>query len=176
LIDSGYVNQSYDIYNLALGGDVGFAAEIGFSLEDDKGNYTADNFRQAIDQIHLIAQRARTVGHQYQTSAFSLRFVDASQAQLSMMQGRKTAMIEMDMLTGTYAGQEIMYRYETNMYALGGRPHWGLEFDLLNGSNGVLSTMYPQLGTWLGVYQQFNALGTFDNRFTRRMGFSTGET
>lgn len=176
LIDSNYVNRSYDIYNLGLAGDVGFAAEIGFSLEDAQGNYTIESFQNAIDEIHAIAQRARTVGQQYQTSAFSLRFVNASQAQVSMMQGRKTAMIEMDMLTGTYASQEIMYRYETNMYALGGRPHWGLEFDTLNGSNGVLATMYPQLGTWLGVYQQFNAQGTFDNRFTRRMGFSTGET
>lgn len=176
LIDHDYVNQSYDIYNLALGGDVGFAAEIGFSLEDAQGNYTLESFESAINEIHLIAQRARTVGQQYQTSPFSLRFVDSSQAHLSMMQGRKTAMIEMDMLTGTYAGAEIMYRYETNMYALGGRPHWGLEFDTLNGSNGVLGTMYPELSTWLGIYAQFNARGTFDNRFTQRMGFSTGET
>lgn len=176
LIDDGYVNQSYDIYNLALGGDVGFAAEIGFSLEDAGGNYTITNFEDAINQIHLIAQRARTVGQQYQTSPFSLRFVDASQAHLSMMQGRKTAMIEMDMLTGTYAGAEIMYRYETNMHALGGRPHWGLEFETLNGSNGVLGALYPELSTWLGIYAQFNARGTFDNRFTQRMGFSTGET
>ncbi len=171
LLDDNYVNTSYAIYDLGLGGGMGFAAEVGFSLEDSSGNYTADNFRAAIDRIHRTAQLARQQGKQYQTSAFSLRFVASSRAQLSMMQGRNSAMIEMDMLTGTYAGKEIMYRYETESYALGGRPHWGLDFDVLTGNNGQLNRMYPQLSSWLAVYQQFNALGTFDNSFTRRMGF-----
>jgi hypothetical protein len=175
LVDKNYVNRSYEIYNLALGGDVGFAAEIGFSLQTDSGNYTADHYRAAIDQIHLTAQRARLEGKQYQTSPFSLRFVNESRAQLSMMQGRSTAMIEMDMLTGTYGSTEIMYRYESESYALGGRPHWGLEFDLLTGNNALLAKLYPQLGDWLKVYRQFNALGTFDNRFTQRMGFTAME-
>ncbi|HKU44061.1 MAG TPA: D-arabinono-1,4-lactone oxidase, partial [Polyangiales bacterium] len=173
LVDTNYVNKSYEIYNLALGGDVGFAAEIGFSLEDAAGNYTPVNFRAAIDQIHRVAQQARLQGMQYQTSPFSLRFVNASRAQVSMMQGRRTAMIEMDMVTGTYAGPEIMYRYETFSYELGGRPHWGLEFDSLTGNNALLSKLYPKLDQWLAVYRQFNALGTFDNPFTQRMGFET---
>jgi hypothetical protein len=172
LVNNDYVNKSYDIYDLGLEGGVGFAAEIGFSLDDASGNYTQQNFRAAIDQIHRTAQLARTQGMQYQTSAFSLRFVKSSRASLSMMQGRNTAMIEMDMLTGTYAGKEIMYRYETESYALGGRPHWGLEFDVLSGNNGLLKQMYPLLSRWQAVYQQFNALGTFDNRFTQRMGFA----
>jgi len=171
LLDNNYVNKSYEIYNLALGGGVGFAAEVGFSLEDSGGHYTEQHFRAAIDQIHRTAQLARVQGKQYQTSAFSLRFVRSSCAHLSMMQGRNTAMIEMDMLTGTYAGKEIMYRYELESYALGGRPHWGLDFDALTGNNGRLSQLYPQLARWLAVYQQFNALGTFENRFTQRMGF-----
>lgn len=87
-----------------------------------------------------------------------------------MMQGRNTAMIEMDMLTGTYAGEEIMYRYETSMYPLGGRPHWGLEFDLLSGNNRLLERLYPKLSRWMSVYSQFNTLGTFNNSFTQRMG------
>jgi hypothetical protein len=172
LMDFQYVNRSYDIYNLALGGDVGFAAEIGFSLDDSEGNYTADNFRAAIDRIHQIAQHALEQGSQYQTSPFSLRFVNKSEAHLSMMEGQRTAMIEMDMLTGTYAGSEIMYRYEAGMYSLGGRPHWGLEFDFLSGNNDLLAKMYPKLGQWLAVYGQFNAHGTFNNRFTQRMGFT----
>jgi hypothetical protein len=171
LIDDAYVNKSYDIYNLALGGGVGFAAEIGFSLQDGAGNYSAEHFRAAIDKIHKTAQRARLQGSQYQTSAFSLRFVHASNALVSMMQGSNTAMIEMDMLTGTYAGKEIMYRYETESYALGGRPHWGLEFDVLTSNNGLLQQMYPQLSRWLGIYEQFNACATFSNSFTQRMGF-----
>jgi hypothetical protein len=172
LVDTNFVAKSYEIYNLALGGGVGFAAEVGFALDDGHGAYVEDNFQAAINRIHMIAQRALDQGKQYQTSAFSLRFVKDSIAHLSMMQGRNTAMIEMDMLTGTYGGAEIMYRYETNMYSLGGRPHWGLEFDSLTGNNALLQKMYPKLNRWLAVYRQFNALGTFNNSFTQRMGFT----
>ena len=175
LKDTDYVNASYEIYNLGLAGGVGFAAEIGFSLESPRERYTDRWFRAAIDRIHLIAQTSRVEGQQYQTSAFSLRFVKASSALLSMMEGRDTAMIEMDMLTGTYAGAEIMSRYETAMYPLGGRPHWGLEFDHLTGNNGLLRRMYPKLDAWLAVYRQLNARGTFNNAFTQRMGFTVLE-
>ena len=164
--------NSYDIYDIGLGGGVGFAAEIGFALEDSHGAYTHESFKAAIDKIHEIAQVSRVRGCQYQTSPFSLRFVKQSRAHLSMMQGRNTAMIEMDMLAGSYAGEEIMYRYETSMYPLGGRPHWGLEFDFLSGNNGLLQRLYPKLGRWMSVYSQLNALGTFNNSFTQRMGFT----
>ncbi len=170
-----YINKSFDIYNLGLNQDSGFAAEVGFPLQDSDGFYTAQGFKAAIDRIHQLAQRARQQGEQYQTSAFSLRFVKESNALLSMMNGRNTAMIEMDMVTGTYAGTEIMYRYETSMYSLSGRPHWGLDFDNISGSNDLLRKMYPKLDNWLGVYRQFNALGTFNSSFTDRVGFTVFE-
>lgn len=175
LVDDKYINYSFDIYNLGLNQDAGFAAEVGLSLEDDQGNYTPRYFKEAIDRIHRLAQRARQQGEQYQTSPFSLRFVKASNALLSMMNGRNTAMIEMDMLTGTYAGSEVMYRYETSMYPIGGRPHWGLDFDNITGSNNLLGKMYPTLDRWVGVYRQFNALGTFNSSFTNRLGFTVLE-
>lgn len=171
LIDD-IVGASYDIYNVGLGGGVGFAAEIGFSLDDGRGAYTSANFQAAIDRIHAIARSSLEHGQQYQTSPFSLRFVKASDAHLSMMEGRNTAMIEMDMVTGTYAGREIMYRYETSMYSLGGRPHWGIEFDHVTGSNNLIGKMYPKLDRWMAIYQQFNARRTFDNSFTQRVGFT----
>ncbi len=175
LVDTNYINKSFDIYNLGLNQDAGFAAEVGFSLQDDAGNYTPQYFKAAIDRIHQIGQQALQQGEQYQTSPFSLRFVKASNALLSMMSGRNTAMIEMDMLTGTYAGPEIMYRYETRMYSLGGRPHWGLDFDCITGSNGLVRKMYSKLDSWLGVYRQFNARGTFNSSFTDRVGFTVFE-
>jgi hypothetical protein len=133
-----------------------------------------DCFYSAICSMQ-IGQRARQQGEQYQTSPFALRFVKASGANLSMMNGRNTAMIEMDMLTGTYAGPEVMYRYETRMYSLGGRPHWGLDFDCITGNNDLLRKMYTKLDNWLGVYRQFNALGTFNSSFTDRVGFTAFE-
>lgn len=172
LVDKDYLQIYWKIYVLGLNGDAGFAAEIGFPLEDDNGGYTNEHFKAAVDRIHRIAQNARINGLQYQTSPFSLRFVKSSNANLSMMQGMNTCMIEMDMITGTYGGPEIMMRYQNNMYDLGGRPHWGLEFDNLSGANNMISDMYPKLQTWMDVYQQFNSKGTFDNRFTDRVGFT----
>jgi hypothetical protein len=172
LTDEGYVNKYWHIYNLGLEGNAGFATEIGFSLENEEGKYTSDNFKAAVNKIHLVAQNARLNGEQYQSSPFSLRFVKESNAHLSMMQGTNTCMIEMDMVTGTYGGMEVMMRYQNNMYDLGGRPHWGLEFDHLSGSNNLIADMYPKLDNWLAVYNQFNAVGTFNNRFTDRVGFT----
>lgn len=169
LVDQSYVNASYAIFDLGLAGDVGIATEIGFSVDTPSGAYTDANFLAAIDTIHLTAQRARLSGAQYQTSPFSLRFVAASNAHLSMMQGRRTAMIELDLLTGTLGTEEILYRYQESVRALGARPHWGLEFDVLTG--GPLESLYPELSKWLTAYRALNATGTFRNRFTTRMGF-----
>lgn len=172
LTDEDYVNKYWHIYNLGLNGNAGFATEIGFPLETKEGKYTSDYFKAAVDKIHRIAQNARINGEQYQSSPFSIRFVKESNAHLSMMQGINTCMIEMDMVTGTYGGMEIMMRYQNAMYDLGGRPHWGLEFDHLSGSNNLIADMYPNLDKWVAVYNQFNAVGTFNNRFTDRIGFS----
>lgn len=172
LTDQNYVQIYWKIYDLGLNGDAGFATEIGFALEDGHGGYTNQNFKAAVDKIHRIAQNARINGEQYQTSPFSLRFVKSSNAHLSMMQGINTCMIEMDMITGTYGGPEIMMRYQNNMYDIGGRPHWGLEFDNLSGANNMIGNMYPKLNTWMAVYNQFNSKGTFNNRFTDRVGFT----
>lgn len=172
LVDTDYANIYHRIYDLGLNKDAGFAAEIGFSLRNASGGYTHEHFKAAVDKIHRIAQNARINGEQYQTSPFSLRFVKSSDAHLSMMQGVDTCMIEMDMITGTYGGPEIMMRYQNNMYDVGGRPHWGLEFDNLSGSNDMIAAMYPKLGNWMEVYHQFNRMGTFNNRFTDRVGFT----
>ncbi len=171
LVDHNYINKYWHIYNLGLNQDAGVATEIGFALEDGNGGYTNENFKAAVDKIHRVAQDARVNGEQYQTSPFSIRFVKSSNAHLSMMQGMNTCMIEMDMITGTYGLPEIMKRYQDNMYALGGRPHWGLEFDNLSGSNNLIADMYPKLDRWMRVYNVFNSQGTFNNKFTSRVGF-----
>ncbi len=172
LVDTNYINKYWHIYGLGLNQDAGFATEIGFSLEKEDGSYTQEHFQAAVDKIHAIAQNARVNGLQYQSSPFSLRFVKASDAHLSMMHGVNTCMIEMDMTTGTYGGPEIMMRYQNGMYALGGRPHWGLEFDHLTGSNDLLQQLYPNLENWMNVYNQFNSEGTFNNKSTDRLGFT----
>src|SRR5207248_4851942 len=111
------------------------------------------------------------VGQAYLTSPFALRFVKASSAFLSMMHGADTCMVEFPMLDNTIGGKELLQEIETEMYAFGGRPHWGL-LNFLSGANGLVETMYPALQLWLDVYRELNPNGTFDNAFTERCGFS----
>ena len=172
LPDQNFVRKSFKIYNLGIDGDAGFANEIGFSLQDQDQKYTMDHFKAAVDSIHKVAQLARIEGQQYQTSPFSLRFVKRSSAYLSMMNERNTCMIEIDMVTGSYAGEEILNRQQDALYQLGGRPHWGLEFDQLNGNHKLITKMYPNFPKWKKVYDQLNSKGTFDNKTTNRLGFS----
>lgn len=171
LVDDEYIAKSHDVYVLGLDGDIGIAAELAFPLDDTDGKYTIDHLVAAIDTIHEVADFARRTGDQYQTSAFSVRFVAASRASLSMMEGGRTVMIELDMLNGTRGELEVMNRLENATYALGGRPHWGLDFDNLVGSGDLVDRMYPRADEWRTVYRRFNERGTFDNSFTRRMGF-----
>jgi hypothetical protein len=48
-----------------------------------------------------------------------------------------------------------------------GRPHMGKHNSL---DYQTLSNMYGRLSTWEKVNEQFNAFGTFDNKFTRNLG------
>ncbi|MEM9022789.1 MAG: D-arabinono-1,4-lactone oxidase, partial [Bacteroidota bacterium] len=175
LEDKNFVRESFNIYNLGLNGDAGFANEIGFPLQSKAGKYSPVYVKAAIDRIHAMVQKARKEGRQYQTSPFSIRFVRKSPAFLSMMNGVNTCMIEIDMVTGTYAGEEILNRQQEGLYEIGGRPHWGLEFDQLTGNHQLISTMYPDYPKWKAVYDQLNSKGTFDNKTTNRLGFSDSD-
>jgi len=88
---------------------------------------------------------------------------------MSMMNRRNTMMIEMDMITGCTGGYAIMKRFEREMYSLGGRPHWGLDFDWVNGSLG-LDRLYKDYPKWRTFFNNFNVTGTFHSQFTNRLG------
>jgi D-arabinono-1,4-lactone oxidase len=110
------------------------------------------------------------LGSAYQTSPFSLRFVRASPAYLSMMEGRDTMMIELIQQTDTEGGFELLAAYEDALYELGGRPHWGQ----VNGLMGpAVRALYPRLDDWLAAHAELNASGVFDSPFGKRVGFSS---
>lgn len=158
-----YVDRSYRVFNIGMANDVpAYGSEIGFPL---------DQAVAATERVLEIAARRTQVGQAYLTSPFSLRFVRAGTAFLSMMQGVDTCMIEFPVLAGTVGGTELLQEIETEMYALGGRPHWGL-LNFLSGANGLIEAMYPLLPRWLEVFHQLSPNGTFDNAFTERCGLS----
>jgi FAD/FMN-containing dehydrogenase len=157
-----YIDRSYRVFNIGAANDApAYGSEIGFRL----GTHI-----DAVERILEIAAQGQSVGKAYLTSPFSLRFVKASPAFMSMMYGDDTCMIEFPMLDNTIGGKELLRRIETEMYAFGGRPHWGL-LNFLCG-NDLLPAMYPQFERWLQVLRQFNSDGAFDNAFTDRCGIS----
>jgi xylitol oxidase len=158
-----YVDRSYHVFNVGAPNDLpAYGSEIAFTL---------NQYLPAIERIFAIAAQRQEVGQAYLTSPFSVRFVQASSAYLSMMYGADTGMIEFPMLDGTVGGKELLQEIETELYAYGGRPHWGL-LNFLSGANGLLAAMYPKLPQWLAVFQQLNPDGIFNNAFTERCGFS----
>lgn len=172
LKDTNHVDKSYRVYNLGVDGEAGFANEIGFPVQTAEGSFTREHIEKAVDSIHRVARTARLQGDQYQTSPFAIRFVKRSAAYLSMMNGVDTAMIELPMITGTYGGKEVLNRQHRALYHLGGRPHWGLEFDQFTANDALLQKMYPEYERWKRVYDQLNSEGTFNNQTTLRLGLS----
>jgi hypothetical protein len=170
-IDPPYVDRSYRVYNLDVNGNGGFASEMAYPIGLDN-SYNVANLTNAMEHIFNTAILARDQGDVYQTSPMGVRFVKKSDSTLSMMHGNNMGMIEFDMVTGTYAGKETMYRLEQGSYQFNARPHWGLNFDYLSGANNFVGQLYPNLDKWMAIYNQFNSLGTFANSFTDRMGFS----
>ena len=158
-----YVDRSYRVFNIGMANDVpAYGSEIGFAL---------DQYLAATERILEIADHRQQVGQAYLTSPFSLRFVRAATAYLSMMYGADTCMIEFPVLDGTVGGKELLQEIETEMYAFGGRPHWGL-LNFISGASGLIEAMYPMLPRWLEVFHQLSPNGMFDNAFTERCGLS----
>jgi L-gulono-1,4-lactone dehydrogenase len=166
LADRDYTNVSYRVFNIGTANDLpAYSAEIGVPV-DTRGLHV-----QAVETVFKVAWRHRRLGNAYQSSPISLRFVRASDALMSMMNGRDTMMIELIMLTHTEGGFELLADYEEALYALGGRPHWG-QVNTLTGSDGLVASMYPRLEEWLTVHRRLNASGVFDSPFSKRMGIS----
>lgn len=162
--DKLYGNIHYQIY--LQGGDQigGYAAEMGVPFA--KGCTTA--IKKSIE----IAKTSYEVGWHVESAIISVRFVAASKAYMSPQYGAPTMMLEYLNVNDAHGGKELMYRYQTAILAIGGRPHWGLEFNVLNGCNNFLYKLYPKLDKWMESYQFFNEYRTFENRFTHRLGFS----
>lgn len=164
LKDSNYLDKSYKVLNLGAANEASaYAIELSFD---------AARFVDSIDQLlALFADNAKAHGW-YQSGPIGIRFVAPAQAYLAPQYGRITCMAEMDMLTGTQHGMELLRSIEKVMCAEKDvRIHWGLELDTLQGAQ--IPMMYSQYERWLSVYRQLNSTGMFDNSFTTRMGIST---
>jgi hypothetical protein len=158
----GRLDDSYVVFNL---GRINSAKVL-------SGEYfvPVQNAVRAVETlIGVIADNRRSdVMH---TSPLALRFVDSADAYLSMAQGRVSCSIEMPVYTHARGALEAILSYESALYPLGARPHWG-QIHQLTGSRGWLRAAYPEADVWLDTMRRLNSRGTFDNAFTDRMGIS----
>jgi D-arabinono-1,4-lactone oxidase/FAD binding domain len=164
LKDKDYTNVSYRVFNIGVANKIpAYSCEIGFPMKDNK-------YIDAVDHFLQLARRDQELGELYLTSPTALRFVKASPAYLSPQFGENTCMMEIIVQKGTKGGFQIFQRLENELYKFSGRPHWG-QVNSLTGSNNFIAGMYPKYREWHDIYLQLNPKGTFDNPFSKRVGF-----
>jgi L-gulono-1,4-lactone dehydrogenase len=169
LVNDDYVNISYKVFNIgAVNYLPAYSCEIGVPVDGRQLHLAA------VEKIVEVAGQRRCLGDVYHSSPISLRFVKATDAYMSMMQGRDTMMIELIMATHTVGGMELLAAHEDALYALGGRPHWG-QVNSLTGSHDLLAAMYPGYHEWQTVHAELNTSGVFDSPFSKRVGISSVE-
>ena len=89
-----------------------YSCEIGVPIDEREFHLAA------VERIVELAAQRRRLGNVYHSAPISLRFVKASDAYLSMMQGHDTMMIELIMATHTVGGMELQAAHETALHAL----------------------------------------------------------
>lgn len=163
LVDDEYINLSYKVLNIGAANKLpAYSMEIGIPIK---------NTVKAVDRIMAIAARHSEEGDVFHSAPVALRFVKASPAFMSMMEGRDTTMIELIMAVATEGGLEMLGGYEEALYDLGGRPHWG-QVNYLAGGHRQLQAMYPHYEKWLDIRRRIDPHGTFDGPFSKRVGIS----
>ncbi len=166
LVNNDYVNISYRVFNIGAANYLpAYSCEIGVPIDERQFHLAA------VERIVEVAAQRRRLGNVYHSAPISLRFVKASDACLSMMQGQDTMMIELIMATHTVGGTELLAAHENALQALGGRPHWG-QVNTLTGSHGLVEAMYPRYQDWQAIHAELNASGVFDSPFSKRVGIS----
>jgi L-gulono-1,4-lactone dehydrogenase len=164
LIKKEYDEVSYEVLNIGMANLLpAYSGEVGVPMD---GRHI-----EAADALIRVAAEYRQLGDVYQSSPISFRFVKASPAYMSMMQGQDTMMIELIELSRCDGGYELIAAYERELAKLGGRPHWG-QVNTLSATEGRLESMYPRYVDWLQVLGQLNSSGVFDSPFTERVGIS----
>jgi FAD/FMN-containing dehydrogenase len=158
-----YTNRSYRVFNIGSANNLrAYSAEMAVPIADD------DHIR-AVEAVLDTAERYRREGAIYHTAPVALRFVAASSALMSMMNGGETMMIELIQLVDTDGGQEILAAHEEKLAEFGARPHWG-QINTLAPEE--LAGRYPGLELWQQVRRELDPDGVFASPFSKRVGLT----
>ncbi|KAK6362766.1 hypothetical protein TWF730_000221 [Orbilia blumenaviensis] len=165
LVVKDHADKSYKILNIGAVNNVkAFAVELSYPVDKD--------LVPEIDRLLGIFHDEAAKMNWYLAGPFSLRFVAASDAYLAPQHGRLTCMVELDMLLGIKAGDELLRSIIKKVQAKNPavRVHWGLDLDTVD-KDEVLK-VYPEFSKWLEVYAELNPVGLFNSPFTDRLEIS----
>lgn len=160
-----YVDKSFKVMNLGKVDNVkAYAVELSLDASNDLVGQ--------IDKIIQAFEQAAQDKVGYLTGPMALRFVAPASAYLAPQQGRPTCMVELDMLYGASNGPLLLKQIKDTVCTPGSgvRVHWGLDLDFVTGQE--VPEEYPLFNKWLSVYQNLNASGMWNDRFTDRLGIS----
>jgi len=167
LVNDNVVRPGYELLDLGSPATMdAYAIEIALPWQ---------KVAEAGDRIFELAAQAAQSGEHYHNSPISFRFVAAERHYMAPQYsetGEVSLMIELPILVGTDGGEDMLERIERELYALGGRPHWGLDLDLVVDTGGLLAEMYPKYPKFKEIHGKLDPDGIFDNRTTLRLGLS----
>ncbi|MEN7549853.1 FAD-binding protein [Rapidithrix thailandica] len=169
--DQRFVQKSYHVQHQGHEKvkSEGMSAEFAFAFENN-------SFIEATEKVFELAHKIQQEGNLYLTSAVTLRFVKNSAMYLAPEYGRDTCFIDLPSLVRAKGAASVIDKFQDAMIALGGKPHWGkLHNRFTIGQHEPLRDNYPMFDRWLEVFKTLNHQGTFNNRFTDRLGISVGD-
>ncbi len=164
LRDDSYKNISHKVFHIGAPNDMrAYGIEMCFKLE---------HIIAAVESCFVHAKACQKRGWMHSAPP-SLRFVNQSNAFMSMTNNQVSAFMEMGILVGSNGSDEFLKSYERLFIEkFGARPHWGLDLDILSNVDQVRALYGSSCDEWLAVYQDMNSTGVFNGQFTDRLGIS----
>jgi hypothetical protein len=161
--DRSVVDRYYEILNIGPANELpGVSSEVGIDATE------IGNVVSAVEDVNAMLKERARADRRYVTVPYSVRFVKADNAYLSMQYGRDTCMIEVLSLSATFGVEETLRRSRTLLQQkYDGRPHWG---QLLDMDAGTATKMYPKVELFKRTYKHMNVSGAFQSAMTKRLG------
>ncbi|MEM7105788.1 MAG: D-arabinono-1,4-lactone oxidase [Bacteroidota bacterium] len=172
----GYTDLAYKIWNGGIGQLKAFGTAIEFAFPSE----------QIPDIMDLLLAMMEQVGERgkgyYLNAPITLRFSRPSKALLANnyhldKDGNEVKeWCHLEVIRVNAADKkadmkelEIYTHLQTFLLLKGGRPHWGLNFDM-DFTVKRLRELYPSFDRWHAAYKFFNNTGVFENKFSREAG------
>ncbi|MCP5049672.1 MAG: FAD-binding protein [bacterium] len=163
-----FTSISYKVFNIGKANYVPvYSMEVNFPMEKDGNKF---HYIDGIERFLQLVREDEKIGQLFINGPVGVRFVKKSDALLSPQYIGNTCTVEIPSVKGTKGAFQMFARFEDDLYQLYSRPHWG-QVNTLTGSHNFIASMYPEYNKWIEVYKELNTKGTFDNGFSKRVGF-----